>query len=330
MTGVGSYLPGKILTNEDIPGYKIRDDKWQSFWGTDRRYSLRRNERVLDMAERSALNALDMAGLTPDLIDIIVSCSSNISELDNDNPSAMFPKIGTLVRKKLKAKNAVAYDVESGCSGFIVGMETAVRFMQRGPFKRALVISADAASKVLDYSIPSGVIFGDGSGAAVLDSTHGIKGYLHSSIMTDSTHNKQAGVYWNSVYCNKNEFRPLFFVNRKLKMRDYVPALIPRVVKKLLGEANYEKEDVGRFILHQPGRYILNQWKERLGLSHETAPDIHSECACLSSSSVSVTLDRVIRGEELLPGNNFVIAGVGVGWTWGAHLWKWQGPGKDM
>ena len=109
-------------------------------------------------------------------------------------------------------------------------------------------------------------------------------------------------------------------------MAEFVPKLVPRGINRVLKESGIPQEEVDMFFLHQPGRYLIEQWKKELGLSADEAPDVHGQYACLSSSSVIVTLDKVVRENKLQAGDMFVMAGVGIGWLWGAHLWRWNGP----
>lgn len=330
MTGVGSYLPEQVVYNHEIPGFHSASEMYSKFWSTVARRRMQPDESLTDMGIRALTNAMKMAGIEVADLDIILVGSSNICEHESVDSRAIFPRLATRIRNRIGAQYAVALDIEAGCASFVVGLDTAVNYLKVGRFRRAAVVTIDAFSRILDSGDPSGMIFGDGSGAAIIERMPCGYGYIHSTFESDSTHYSLAGVKWKLPRQGGGCFKPYFYVDTSLKMAEFVPKLVPRAIRNLLQETGIQKEDVELFFLHQPGRYLIEQWKKELGLSVSKAPDVHRKYACLSSSSVIVTLDEMARENKLKSGDFFVMAGVGIGWLWGAHIWQWSGPTVTM
>jgi len=330
ITGTGSSLPQRVVSNEEIPGYRAANGMWRQFWGVKNRYMLSEHEDLVDLGSKAVLNALEMAGLAPRDLDVIIVGSSMAAGLATADSPSMFPRPGARIRNRLGADRAVALDVEAGCASFIVGLEMAASYIRSGRFERVAIVTVDVLSRILDLTDPSGIIFGDGSGAAIVERSGEEKGYIHSRIFSDSSYYDLAGVKWKLPKEGVKNYRPYFYVDSSLKMTEFVPQIVPKAIRHLLKDTGMKPDDIDLFVLHQPGRFLLEQWKKELGLTAERAPDIHEECACLSSSSVAVTLDRVVRDGRLKKGCRFIMAGAGIGWTWGAHLWVWQGPDQKV
>jgi len=326
ITGVGSYLPEQIVQNYEIPGLRAANKMYIKFWGTKTRRRMQPHEELTDMGVASLTNAMEMAGCQAEHLDAILVASSNICEQESEESRALFPRLATRLRNRIGALNAVAIDIEAGCAGFVVGLDVAVNYLKVARFRRVAVVTIDAFSRILDHSDPSGIIFGDGSGAAIVERTSTGFGYIHSTFESDTSHYSLAGVKWKLPSQGGGFFKPYFFVDTSLKMAEFVPKLVPRAVRRLLKESGITQDKIDLFLLHQPGRYLIEQWRKELGISVDEAPEVHQQYACLSSSSVIVTLDTVVRDNRLKSGDMFLIAGVGIGWLWGAHLWKWNGP----
>lgn len=330
ITGVGSYLPEQVVYNDQIPGFHRAKEMYANFWGTVARRRAEPHENLTDMGVKSLASALEMAGLDVKDIDILLVGTSNICEYESVDTRTIFPRLSVRIKKSIGAENAVPLDIEAGCASFVVGLDTAVSYLKIGKFRRAAVVTIDVFSRILDPGDPSAMIFGDGSGAAIVETTSNGYGYISSVFESDSTHYSLAGVKWKSPSQRTGLYKPYFYVDANLKMAEFVPKLVPRAIRKVLQQTGIQKEEVKLFFIHQPGRYLIEQWKKELGLDSDKAPDVHRKYGCLSSSSVIVTLDETARQDKLKKGDLIVMAGVGIGWIWGAHIWRWSGPEKTI
>ena len=329
----GSYIPKKIVTNEDLSKIVETSDEWIfSHTGIKERHIVSEEEATSDLAYQAALNALKI--INPDNpeaaaldIELII-----VATASPDYPG--FPSVACMVQDRIGATNAAAFDILAGCTGFIYALDTAFCMMKAGERKKALVIGADALSRITDWSDRNTcVLFGDGSGAAILEykedsvqkpqsrgihqSILGAQGsgaeylqlrrggtrnpYKIGEIIEKPTHIEMAG---QEVY--------LFAVNA-----------ITKTIKKLLDKECLTIDQIARIVPHQANKRIISAAAKRLGIPEDTFFLNIEKYANTSAASVAIALDELAKNGSLKKGDIIITVGFGAGLTYGANLIVW-------
>ena len=268
------------------------------------------------MAAEAARKALKQAGLSPEEIDLII-----VGTITGDYVT---PSTACEVQQIIGAKNAVAFDINAACSGFMFALNTAHAYFQSGIYNNALIIGAETLSKIMDWSDRStSVLFGDGAGAAVV--TRGETGLLSFTQGSDG----EKGM----VLACKNRSNNNLLINTSKEMEytymdgqevyKFAVSKVPESIKKVLAEANLEPEDIKYYILHQANIRIIQSVAKRLKVSEEKFPISLDHCGNISAGSVPILLDEVNEKGMLEKGDKIVMAGFGAGLTWSACVMEW-------
>ncbi len=321
ITGTGSYLPEKILSNHDLEKMVDTSDEWiRTRTGIRERRVAADAEATSDLAVKAARRAMEMAGVTPDELDYIV-----VGTITGDFP---WPATACLVQDRLGAKNAFAVDVSAACSGFIYALDTAVKQIAGGAVRRALVIGAEVLTRIMDWSDRNTcVLFGDAAGAVVVEATEGDSGVL-------STHLHSDGSYWELLY------QPGFGARHPVSeqgIKERIPFLrmqgnevfkvavrsMTEVAEEALAANGLEAADLRLFIPHQANIRILDAVAKRLGFTEEQVfVNVH-KYGNTSSATVPVALDEANRQGLLKEGDLVLLDAFGGGFTWGSVLVRW-------
>jgi len=319
--GTGSYAPEKILTNFDLEKFLDTSDDWiVTRTGIRQRHIAGDHEATSDLATRAAQNALEMAGVDGGELDLIV-----MGSITGDFP---FPASACLVQKNLGAKKAFAFDLSAACSGFIYGLSTAEQYHKSGRVRKSLIIGAEIMSRTVDWKDRGTcVLFGDGAGAVVLETSEGESGIL-------STHLHSDGSNWD-LLCQPgfgSRIPPsvegvkegVCFLkmqgNEVFKMA--VRALSDVVLEAL--EANgISKEEVSLIFPHQANKRILDATGKRLQVPPEKIYSNVEKFANTSAASIPIALDEANRSGKIREGDIIVLNAFGGGFTWGAALIRW-------
>ncbi|MFI3237006.1 MAG: beta-ketoacyl-ACP synthase III [Lachnospiraceae bacterium] len=314
--GTGSALPSKIVTNTDLMQIMDTSDEWiRSRTGIGARH-IAVAETTTSLSVEAGKKALEAADIEVEKLDMII-----VATLSADKVT---PSAACEVQAILGAKNAVAFDINAACSGFLFALQTAHAYIQAGMYKHILVIGAEVLSKIMDWEDRGTcVLFGDGAGAAlvgmdavgirsIVQGSDGSKGPILScdnrSIINPYTH--QVNV---NPYVTMNGQEVFKFAVRK----------VPLCIKEALEKANISKEDIKYFVLHQANMRILEAVAKRLEIGIEKFPTNLQWVGNLSAASVPVLLDEVARGGMLHRGDKILLAGFGGGMTWGATVIEW-------
>lgn len=314
--GTGSYVPAQIVTNDDLSRVVETSDEWiRSRTGIGER-RIATTDSTSDMAAKAAQNALEQAGVSPEEIDLILLATSS--------PDFCFPNGACEVQAKLGAVHAACYDISAACTGFVFALNTAHAFLSAGIYKTALVIGSDVLSKLVDWSDRGTcVLFGDGSGAAVVraDETGIIGINMHSD-------GKKGGVLTCGSRSNGN-----FLLGTKPELGymtmdgqevfKFAVKKVPECIRQLLEETNTPVEDIKYFIIHQANYRIIESIAKRLNVGLDKFPVNMEHYGNTSGASVPLLLDEVNRAGKLNRGDKLVFAGFGAGLTWGATLLEW-------
>jgi 3-oxoacyl-[acyl-carrier-protein] synthase-3 len=319
--GTGSAVPEKTLTNFDLEKIVDTSDEWiTARTGIRERRIAVEGEFTSTFATRAAEQALLMAGVRPEEIDIIV-----VATVTPDFP---FPATACIVQHNLGAVKAAAFDISAACSGFLYGLSIADKFIKTGAARKALVIGAEVLSRIVDWSDRNTcVLFGDGAGAVVLEAAEGEKGIL-------STHVHSDGAYWELLIqpgCGSRNPAGQKTLDEKLmflRMQgNEVFKLAVRAMEDAANEAlttnSLTTADINLFIPHQANRRIIDAIGKRLKLTEEQVFINLERYGNTSAASIPIALDEANRSGRIKDDDILVFDSFGGGLTWAATMVRW-------
>ena len=317
ITGTGSYSPEKVMTNYDFEQIVDTSDEWiRTRTGIVERRIADPDMASSDMAYEASLKALEASGVNPDEIDGII--------VGTISPDYFFPSTGCLVQSKLGAKNAYAFDLLAGCSGFLYALHVADGIIKSGSASTILVVGAETLSRITDFEDRSTcILFGDGAGAAVVQRSSE-PGVLSSCLSSD-------GDQWELLYMPGGGSRIPATIesvkNREHYLKMKGNEVFKVAVKSLenasiqaIEKADLTPDDIDYFIPHQANYRILEAVRKRLDMPEEKVFCNLDRYGNTSSASVPIALDEAIRKGAIKPGSNVLIAVFGAGFTWGAAV----------
>ncbi len=312
--GTGSYLPERLLTNDDLAKMVDTSDEWiVQRTGIRQRHVAAEGEFTSDLAVKAAREALDDAGFDISDIDLIIVATTT--------PDMTFPATATLVQQKMGMHHGLAFDLQAVCSGFVFAVATADNYIKSGMAKRALVIGAETFSRILDWTDRTTcVLFGDGAGAIVLEGVEGgEEGILASSLRSD-------GAHWQKLYVDGGVSSTQTTGHVHMEGREvfkHAVGMISDVVENVLESAGYTCEDLDWFIPHQANKRIIDAAGRKLGIPAEKTIVTVDRHANTSAASVPLALREAVRDGRVNKGDLVMIEAMGGGFTWGASLIRW-------
>lgn len=316
IAGIGIYVPETIVTNHDLAKIMDTSDEWiVSRTGIrERRISVSEGTRTL--AARAALRALENAGVSPEELDIIILATST--------PDRNFPSDACSVQAEIGAKNAAAFDISAACAGFIFAMNIVEGFFKAGIYKTALIIGSETISKVVDWSDRSTcVLFGDGSGAAVLKA--GATGVIDMLMGADGTKGDalkcESRTLGNFLTGTRPE--PGFMTMDGQEVFRFAIKKVPESVEILMERNGLSREDIRYYVLHQANERIVEAVARRLKEPMEKFPMTIGKYGNTSTASIPLLLDDMMKKGMLKSGDKIIMSGFGAGMTWGAVLLEW-------
>ncbi|MBW4054944.1 MAG: ketoacyl-ACP synthase III [Proteobacteria bacterium] len=322
ITGTGSALPGKILTNAELEQLIDTTDEWiTTRTGIKERRIAADGEYTSTFAAEAARRALAMAGIQPEELDLII--------LGTVTPDFPFPSTACIVQDLLGATNATAFDLSAACSGFIFGLSIAEKYIRTGAARKVLVIGAEILSRIVDWEDRNTcVLFGDGAGAVILEGSEGDHSLL-------STHTFSNGEYWNLLYQQGSGSRNPATDSRTLDERRIYLAMagndvfkhavrgMEEAAVKALDANGLTSSDISLMIPHQANRRIIDATAKRLGVdSDRVFVNLH-HYGNTSSASIPIALDEANRQGTLKPANKILLVAFGGGFTYGSALIDW-------
>ena len=323
ITGTGSSLPEKILTNQDLERMVDTSDEWiTSRTGIKQRRIAAEGEFTSTFAVEASRRALAMAGVKAEELDLII--------LGTVTPDFPFPATSCIVQHEIGAVNAAAFDLSAACSGFIFGLSIADKYIRTGEAKKVLVIGAEVLSRVVDWTDRNTcILFGDGSGAAIVEASEGESGLL-------STHIFSNGSFWNTLYqpgCgNRNPATSertlaerLFYI--KMEGNDvfkHAVRAMEEAACTALTANGMTPSDVSLLIPHQANRRIIDATARRLGITEEERVFVNlHNYGNTSSASIPISLDEANRSGRMKAGDIVLLDAFGGGFTYGSALMRW-------
>ena len=319
--GTGSYVPEKILTNEDIEKMVPTNTKWiEENLGIKERHIASENEATSDLSAKAGLRAIENSGLTKDDIDLIIVATAT--------PDRLAPSTAAFVQDKLQAYNSVAFDISAVCSGFLYGMSVATQFIAAGVYDNVLVIGADTFSKITDWNRRDAVFFGDGAGAAVFSHGNVNEGFMALRLYTDGRGKENftipAGGSEMPATAETVKQGLHYFQMNGHAVYEVGTEVLPKAINQVLKDTGLTIDDIDYMIPHQPSIKILQKTAEAIGLPWEKVMHNMDKYANTSGGCIPILLDEVNRAGKLKKGNNILFAAVGSGWTYGAAILKWS------
>lgn len=306
---VGSYLPGKVLTNTDLEKLVETNSDWiVERTGIKERHISDETELTSDLAVNAANDALKKADLNPQDIDLIV--------LATTTPDNTFPATAVTIQQKLGIKKATAFDVQAVCAGFIYALATADSLIKNLGFKRALVIGAETISRIVDWQDRSTcILFGDGAGAVILEAQENTdRGILACSIHTDGT---TKDILYTDGGVSINQKAGFIKMEGKEVFKHAVTKLAD-VTLESLEKANIKPEQVNWVIPHQANQRILDGVIKKLGLDESKLISTVSKHANTSAASIPLALDCAIKEGKIKKGDIITMQAIGGGLAWGS------------
>lgn len=313
--GCGSYLPSKVLTNEDLSKIVDTNDEWiTTRTGIKKRHIAAEDEFTSDMATAAAKQALANAGVGTDSIDLVIIATST--------PDQTFPATAVITQSKLGIKQGAAFDVQAVCAGFVYGITTADSMLRAGVATRALVIGADKMSSILDWQDRSTcVLFGDGAGAVVMELQE----------------NKEGRGFISSVIRSDGDFRDLLYADGgvcksgksgvvKMSGQDVFKHAVEKMAsstEQALAQAALTKDDVTWFVPHQANLRILDRVAKKLGLPKEQVIATVDQHANTSAASIPLALEHATGAGKIKQGDTLALSAIGGGLAWGTAIVKW-------
>jgi 3-oxoacyl-[acyl-carrier-protein] synthase-3 len=311
IVGTGSYLPPRVVTNEELSKKLDTSDAWiQERTGIRQRHIADESQATSDLALAASRRALEAAGVKAADIDLIVVATST--------PDFVFPSTACLLQAKLGANGCAAFDLQAVCSGFVYGLATADNFIRAGTHKLALVVGAEVFSRILDWNDRGTcVLFGDGAGAVVLAA--GDQPGIHASVL--HADGSLAGILSvpGNVCGGRIVGSPFLQMQGNQVFRVAVKVL-DEVARETVAAAGMKLEDVDWLIPHQANVRILEATAKRLGLPRERLVVTVDHHANTSAASIPLALDEYVRAGTIKAGHKVMLQGVGGGFTWGASL----------
>jgi 3-oxoacyl-[acyl-carrier-protein] synthase-3 len=321
ITGTGSYAPEKIATNLDLEKFLDTSDEWiRTRTGIVERHLAVEGENTSDLATKAARKALEMAGLAPTDLDLII-----VGTITGDYP---WPATACIVQNNLGAVNAGAYDVSAACSGFLYALAAGSDRIAAGNARKVLVIGAEVLSRIVDWQDRNTcVLFGDGAGAVVLEAGEDDRGILSTHLYADGSQLEllyQPGFGTRVTPSVEGIARGDHFLkmqgNEVFKVAVRSMAEVARIALDANGMTT---DDVSMFIPHQANIRILDATAKRIGLKDEQVYVNVDRYGNTSGATIPIALDEVNRAGRLKSGDILLLDAFGGGFTWASALVRW-------
>jgi len=314
ITGIGAYAPERVLTNDDLSKLVDTSDEWiMERTGIRERRIAADSQALSDLSLPGAQQALEQAGIGGADIDLLIVATVT--------PDMMFPSTSAILADQLGAKDAAAYDLSAGCTGFMYAVVQAYGMIAAGLSKRALVVGGDVLSRILDWSDRSTVVlFGDGAGAVVLEPSEEA-GFLAFELGSDGAGGEHL---WLPGSGSRKFEDPEQFV--KMNGREvfkFATRVLVSSAEAVLARHGATVEDVDVYVPHQANVRIIDHATKKLGIPSDRVVVNVDRYGNTSSGSIPLALAEAQVDGRLRPGKLVLMTGMGAGLTWGSALMRW-------
>ena len=316
ITGTGSYLPEKTLTNTDLEHMVETSDEWiVARTGIRERHIAAEGETTCDLAEKAARAAMEAAKVHHSSIDLIVVATTT--------PDLIFPSTASLLQERLGIHGCGAFDVQAVCTGFVYALSVADKFIRTGDAKCALVVGAETLSRIVDWTDRgTSILFGDGAGAVVLEASEEqgiISTHIHSDGQFKNLLQVPTGVSTN--YDEVKDGKAYIEMKGNEVFRMAVNTL-GRIVDETLEHNNLTKADVDWLVPHQANIRIINATAKKLDLPLDNVVITVDRHGNTSAASIPLAYDEAVRDGRIKQGETVMMEAFGGGFTWGSVLLK--------
>ena len=321
ITGSGSAVPATFLDNQALTELVETSDEWiTTRTGIRQRRLAKASETITELATAASRQAIAMAGISPQDLDLIVLATSS--------PDDLFGS-ACQIQAQLGASKAVAFDITAACSGFVFGLVTAAQYIRTGVYQNVLLVGADFLSRWVDWQDRrTCVLFGDGAGAVVIQANQ--KDYLLGfELRSDGTQNNCLNLAYatqptqltQQVNVGKGNFQSIT-MNGKEVYR-FAVQKVPEVIDKALFRANLSVDQIDWLLLHQANQRILDAVAQRLNIPEHKVISNLANYGNTSAASIPLALDEAVRQGKIKTGDIIITSGFGAGLTWGAAIFRW-------
>lgn len=325
ISGIGHYLPKRIVTNEDLSKLMDTSDEWiLERTGIKQRHYVEAGQGPSDLAIPATNDALKMAGLTVDDIDLIVFATST--------PDYYVPGSGCLLQDKMGFKTIGALDIRVQCSGFVYGLSIADQYIKTGMAKHVLVIGAEVQSTAMDMKTKgrdTAIIFADGAGAVIISATIEDKGIKSTHLHSEGKYAKELWVESPSSSALPRltpeileEGSHLLYMNGREVFRNAVTRF-PEVIKEAMDTHGMNANDVDLLVPHQANIRIMEFVAKKMGIPMEKIISNIHRVGNTTAASIPIALSEAVQNGKIKKGNNIILAAFGSGFTWASAAIKW-------
>lgn len=314
IVGVGSYLPEKILTNDDLEQMLDTSDEWiQARTGIKKRHIADKNQKTSDLATIAVENALKNANLNSNDLDALIVATTT--------PDLIFPATAVRVQNNIGMNSGFAFDIQAVCSGFLYALQLGDSLIKSNKAKRVAIIGAETMSRIIDWTDRSTcVLFGDGAGSVILEKTESNEhqGIVDIELFSDGSLQDILAV--NGGVSDGN-------LDKKIEMNGrevfrYAVTKMPESIKSIVNKNEVTLENLDWVLLHQANERITKAVVDKLGINIEKAVSTVSHHANTSAASIPLALEHYISNGKVKTGDLIALAAVGGGLTWGSALLK--------
>jgi 3-oxoacyl-[acyl-carrier-protein] synthase-3 len=320
ITGVGSFVPDRVMTNDDLAKLVETSDDWiTERTGIKERHIAEPDQAASDLALPAARQALEQAGLSGSDIDLVVVATVT--------PDMFFPSTGSLLAAELDAPDAAAYDLSAGCTGFMYALAQAYGTVASGLVKNALVVGTETLSKIINWhDRATCVLFGDGAGAVVVGRV-AEGGFLGFELGSDGEGGKElsmpGGGSRNPSTAETVAQEMHFLQMNGREVYKFATRVLVSSAEKLLAEVGLTVDDVDLYVPHQANKRIIDHAASKLGIPDEKVFVNVDRYGNTSSASIPLCLAQGVREGRLKEGTRVLMTGMGAGLTWGSAYTVW-------
>lgn len=319
ITGTGSYLPEKVVSNKDLETMVDTSDQWiRERTGIIKRHIAEDHQTTVDLAEQASRRALEAAGKRPEDVDLIVLATTTADKV--------FPGTACLLQQRLGVHGCAAFDIQAVCTGFVYAIGVAEKFVMTGASKCALVVGAETFSRIIDWSDrDTCVLFGDGAGAVVLEASDEpgiLSSHLHADGAYENLLHVPGGVSRGFEF-EDVEGDPHFVKMKGNEVFKMAVNTLGRIVDETLQANDMKKSDVDWLVPHQANIRIINATARKLNMSMDNVVVTVDQHGNTSAASVPLALDTAVRDGRIKRGEVVLLEAFGGGFTWGSVLLRY-------
>ncbi len=321
ITGVGMYLPEKILDNHFFEKIVDTNDEWIVSRTGIKERRREENGATSDMAAKAALDLLKSKNMSAEEIDVIIVATVT--------PDMFFPSTACLVQDKIGAKNAWGFDLSAACSGFLFALQTGAGFITGGTSKKVLVIGADKMSSIIDYTDRNTcLLFGDGASAVLLEATADTNYGIKDSLLhcdgggAEYLYMKGGGSLNPPTHATVDAGLHTLFQDGKSVFKEAVKGMAD-ISAKIMTKNNLSADDITYLVPHQANLRIIDATANRMGIPKEKAMVNIHKYGNTTAATIPLCLTEYYRDGKLKKGDNLILAAFGAGFTWGSIYLTW-------